>query len=315
MRILTFLGIFPLMALSLCGGWDARLAASYLDARQQEWLRWPRAKATGGTCLSCHTGATYLLARHALRRVRGESRPTSYETGLLQGLRARAGLLDAKEIKRGFAAEPGDSALLILPGGAAWEIGGNREAAQKAKQFPDAGIPVAAICGAALGLARMGLLDDRCHTGTAAECLRQTGYKGQHLYRDEPAVTHKNLVTANGTATTEFAREILTVLQAGPSMQSEPRSRQAKPDELRALVWSDPAGVSESPASRKTIVSSHGPVGSHRVPQRREVSLRAERPRRHRHHSAGYTQPLGAAGERHGIHYACAREFPESGGG
>src|ERR1022692_349766 len=24
MRILTFLGIFPLMALSLCGGWDAR---------------------------------------------------------------------------------------------------------------------------------------------------------------------------------------------------------------------------------------------------------------------------------------------------
>src|ERR1017187_4849469 len=106
MRILTFLGIFPLMALSLCGGWDARLAASYLDARQQEWLRWPPAKATGGTCLSCHTGATYLLARPALRRVLGESRPTSYETGLLEGLRARAGLLEAKEVSPAFAAEP-----------------------------------------------------------------------------------------------------------------------------------------------------------------------------------------------------------------
>ena len=106
MRIFTFLGIFPLMALSLCGGWDARLAASYLDARQQEWLRWPPAKATGGTCLSCHTGATYLLARPALRRVLGESRPTSYETGLLEGLRARAGLLEAKEVFPAFAAEP-----------------------------------------------------------------------------------------------------------------------------------------------------------------------------------------------------------------
>src|ERR1039458_8392900 len=101
MRILTFLGIFPLMALSLCGGWDARLAASYLDARQQEWLRWPPAKATGGTCLSCHTGATYLLARpafrlapgagreppdfvrdRAARRVAGQSRSTGGEGGL-----------------------------------------------------------------------------------------------------------------------------------------------------------------------------------------------------------------------------------------
>src|ERR1019366_7879857 len=106
MRILTFIGIFPLVALSLRGGWDPRLAADYLDARQQEWVAWPPAKAPGGTCLSCHTGATYLLARHALRRVLGESRPTSYETGLLQGLRARAGLLDAKEISPAFAAEP-----------------------------------------------------------------------------------------------------------------------------------------------------------------------------------------------------------------
>src|ERR1035441_7797028 len=94
MRILTFLGIFRLMALSLCGGWDARLAASYLDARQQEWLRWPPAKATGGTCLSCPTGATYLLAPgagreppdfvrdRAARRVAGQSRSTGGEGGL-----------------------------------------------------------------------------------------------------------------------------------------------------------------------------------------------------------------------------------------
>jgi len=152
---------------------------------------------------------------------------------------------------------PSTSALLILPDGSAWETGGNREAAGKAKEFLDAGIPVAAVSAAALGLARMGLLDDRYHTGAAAECLRRTGYKGQHLYRDEPAVTHKNLVTANRTATAEFARAILAVLRAVPPMQFEPRSRRPQPDELRAFVWSDPAGVTESPASRKAIVSIH----------------------------------------------------------
>jgi squalene-hopene/tetraprenyl-beta-curcumene cyclase len=87
-------------------GWDPRLAAKYLDARQQEWFAWPPAKATGGTCLSCHTGATYLLARPALRRMLGESGPTSSEIELRAGLRARAGLRDGKEIKRAFAAEP-----------------------------------------------------------------------------------------------------------------------------------------------------------------------------------------------------------------
>jgi len=125
---------------------------------------------------------------------------------------------------------PGSSALLILPGGAAWETGGNREAAQKAKEFLDAGVPVAAICGATLGLARTGLLDGR---------------------------TRKNLVTAHSTATAEFARAILSVLQISAAPQPEPGSRQAKPDELRALVWSDPAGVTDSPASRKVIVSIH----------------------------------------------------------
>lgn len=122
----------------------------------------------------------------------------------------------------------GSSALLILPGGGAWANGGNREAARKAKEFLDAGIPVAAIGEAALGLARLGL-----------------------------PVTHKNLVTAHSTATAEFAREILAVLQAGSSIEPAAPAPQAKPDELRALVWSDPAGVTESPASRKTVVSIH----------------------------------------------------------
>jgi len=106
MRMIAVVAVFPLVALSSRAGWDPRLAADYLDARQQEWSQWPPAKATGGACLSCHTGATYLLARPALRRLLGEGRPTSYETALLNGLRARAGLLEPKAISSAFAAEP-----------------------------------------------------------------------------------------------------------------------------------------------------------------------------------------------------------------
>jgi squalene-hopene/tetraprenyl-beta-curcumene cyclase len=81
-----------------CGDWSPRLAAEYLDARQKEWAQWPAAKATGGTCLSCHTGLTYLLARPNLGRALGESKPTSYETGLMDGLRARLEKKTAAEL-------------------------------------------------------------------------------------------------------------------------------------------------------------------------------------------------------------------------
>jgi squalene-hopene/tetraprenyl-beta-curcumene cyclase len=75
----------------LAGDWSPKLAAQYLDSRQKEWFAWPAAKRSAGPCISCHTGVTYLLARPALRRVLGEAEPTIYETGLVDGLRARVG--------------------------------------------------------------------------------------------------------------------------------------------------------------------------------------------------------------------------------
>ena len=75
----------------VAGDWSPELAARYLDSRQKEWFAWPNAKRPGGPCISCHTGATYLLARPALRRVLGEAEPTTYEIGLVDGLRARVG--------------------------------------------------------------------------------------------------------------------------------------------------------------------------------------------------------------------------------
>jgi len=72
-----------------CGNWNPRLAADYLDAREKAWFAWPTAKSAGGTCVSCHTQMTYLMARPALRKLLGEAQPTEFETAILAGLKER----------------------------------------------------------------------------------------------------------------------------------------------------------------------------------------------------------------------------------
>jgi putative intracellular protease/amidase len=108
--------------------------------------------------------------------------------------------------------EPQDSTMLILPGGESWDRGGNVEAAEKAKAFLAAGVPVAAICGATAGLARVGILDSRKHTSNAPEYLAATGYRGGHLYQSADVVSDQNVITASGMKSLEFAREIFARL-------------------------------------------------------------------------------------------------------
>jgi len=72
-------------------GWDAKAAASYLDARAEWWTTWPSAKRDHGTfCISCHTTLPYALARPALRLVLGEPEPAAPETKILGNLLERA---------------------------------------------------------------------------------------------------------------------------------------------------------------------------------------------------------------------------------
>jgi putative intracellular protease/amidase len=108
--------------------------------------------------------------------------------------------------------DPADSAMLILPGAETWLTGGNGQFATKARQFVEAGVPVAAICGATVGLATEGLLDDRRHTSNAAVVLASTGYRGADRYVDEPAVTDGDVITASSTAPVEFAGEVFARL-------------------------------------------------------------------------------------------------------
>jgi putative intracellular protease/amidase len=104
--------------------------------------------------------------------------------------------------------DPAESAMLILPGGESWDQGGNLEAVEKAKAFLAAGVPVAAICGATVGLARGGILDTRKHTSNAPEYLAATGYRGAHLYQTADVVSDQNVITASAMKSLEFAREI-----------------------------------------------------------------------------------------------------------
>ncbi|MDN3247008.1 DJ-1/PfpI family protein [Streptomyces sp. ZSW22] len=108
---------------------------------------------------------------------------------------------------------PADSSLLILPGADLWDAGDDLAPfARAARAFLDAGVPVAAICGATAGLAREGLLDDRAHTGAVSFYLAATGYAGGERYVDADAVTDRGLITAGPTEPVAFAREILGLL-------------------------------------------------------------------------------------------------------
>jgi putative intracellular protease/amidase len=114
--------------------------------------------------------------------------------------------------------EPADSDLLVLPCADIWDAGGGKAFAAAAGRFLDAGVPVAAICGATAGLARAGLLDERNHTSAAAEYLAATGYAGGDGYVDERAVLDGDLITAGPQSPVQFARATLRRL----GLASEP---------------------------------------------------------------------------------------------
>jgi putative intracellular protease/amidase len=105
--------------------------------------------------------------------------------------------------------EPPASDLLVLAGGEMWDTGGGQAHATAASRFLDAGVPVAAICGATAGLARAGLLDDRNHTSSAADYLQATGYAGGQRYLEERAVVEGALITAGPQSPVQFARAVL----------------------------------------------------------------------------------------------------------
>ena len=70
--------------------WDRQAAARYLDQREVWWQTWDRAQKDHRTlCVSCHTQATYGLARPVLREALGEQSPTDSERVMLASIEKR----------------------------------------------------------------------------------------------------------------------------------------------------------------------------------------------------------------------------------
>lgn len=103
-----------------------------------------------------------------------------------------------------------DGDLLILPGGDTWMEENNQKILDIVSGLMETQVIVAAICGATVALAKRGLLNRRFHTSNDKQFLLMTcpGYSGADYYRNEPAVTDGNLITATGLAPLEFAYEI-----------------------------------------------------------------------------------------------------------
>lgn len=106
--------------------------------------------------------------------------------------------------------EPLKSSLLILPGGYAWEKGEVTEIDDLVKKIYDNNGIIAAICAATIYLGEKGFLDSVKHTSNDLSYLRSVAphYKGDSNYQFELAVTDKNIITAGGISSIEFAREV-----------------------------------------------------------------------------------------------------------
>ncbi len=78
-------------------------------------------------------------------------------------VRSMGGLLVQPDISLAEVDVP-RACVLMLPGGTSWEAGQAAEITRLIQACDRAGVPIAALCGATLGLARAGVLQNRKHT-------------------------------------------------------------------------------------------------------------------------------------------------------
>jgi putative intracellular protease/amidase len=114
------------------------------------------------------------------------------------------------------AIQPSEVEIFIVPGGDLWESSyPEAELSQILNDLVTAGIPIAAICGGTLAVARAGLLNDRRHTSNMPGYIDEHApdYSGAPMYEVVPAVNDRGVITASGLAPVEFAREIFRQLK------------------------------------------------------------------------------------------------------
>ena len=115
-----------------------------------------------------------------------------------------------------FDTLPDDYAAIVLIGGFGWATSLADIVVPIVRDAVSKGKPIGAICNAASFMAKHGFLNNVRHTGNGLEQLKLWGnenYTNTEGYVNAQAVNDKNIVTANGSATLEFAKELLLLLE------------------------------------------------------------------------------------------------------
>lgn len=143
---------------------------------------------------------------HVIRTISADGQPKTS----MGGLRVAADY--------SLAEPPETFSMLILPGGMAWLTQANDHVLPLVGYALRHDILVGAICNACNFMAENGYLDTRRHTGNTLAFMQSQSphYHGEELFVERQAVYDQGVITANGSAALEFAREILLLLKAKP---------------------------------------------------------------------------------------------------
>ncbi len=115
-----------------------------------------------------------------------------------------------------FDTLPDDYTALVLIGGFGWSTPVAEQVVPIVRQAIEKGRIVGAICNGASFMAKHGFLNTVRHTGNGLEQLKLWGgenYTNSTGYIHVQAVCDNKIVTANGSATLEFAKELLLLLE------------------------------------------------------------------------------------------------------
>ncbi len=114
-----------------------------------------------------------------------------------------------------FETMPDEYAALVLIGGFGWTTPVADSVEPLVRRAISSGKVVGAICNGASFMAKYGFLNAVKHTGNGLEQLKLWGganYTNPGGYVHAQAVSDSRIVTANGSAALEFARELLLLL-------------------------------------------------------------------------------------------------------
>jgi putative intracellular protease/amidase len=111
-------------------------------------------------------------------------------------------------------ATPADACIFMLPGGDMWEQESHENLKTLLQRLHAERVPIGAICGATLEIARAGLTKNIRHTSNSKDYLKAmvADYGDESFYVNEFAVTDQHILTASGLGCVEFAREVIKQL-------------------------------------------------------------------------------------------------------